>query len=166
MKKVLALLGILVVGSAKADDISLVAHGFSHHLDNHHFNQNDYGAAIRYDKDDFGLQIGGYRNSINNNSFYAGVDWSPYQRNISGCVDVSAGAFYGATTGYKYAVTPIVGLQGAIKCDKVFARVRVFPDFIYNSKAVAAVEFGVVLGVARIGLGLCGHAEVAVGSQV
>jgi len=145
MKKVLALLGILAASSAHADEISLIGHGLAKHLENHNFNERPYGGGLRYDRDDWGIQVGGYRNSINKNSFYAGVDWSPFKYETDSCVKIEAGAYYGFATGYKFDITPVVGLQTAIKCNNVFARVRVMPDPYYNSKAVGAIEVGLVI---------------------
>ena len=145
MKKIVALLGILVASSVHADELLLVAHGISKHIDNHNFNERNYGGAVRYDHDDWGVQLGGYRNSVNKNSFYAGIDWSPFRYQTNSCVKFEAGPYYGAASGYKFAVTPVIGLQAAAKCDNVFARVRVMPDPYYNAKAVGAIEVGVVL---------------------
>ena len=144
-KAVVALLGILSVSSVHADELSLIGHGFSKHVDNHNFNERNYGAGLRYDHKDYGIQVGGYRNSINKNSVYAGVDWSPLKYETDSCVKIEAGAYYGFATGYKFDITPVVGLQTAIKCDNVFARIRVMPDPYYNSKAVGAIEIGLVI---------------------
>jgi hypothetical protein len=146
MKRIaLALLGFLSLSSAMADEISIVGHGFSRHLDNHNFREKNYGLGIRYSHEDFGLQIGAYKNSIYKDSMYVGIDWNIIQTKVYGCLDTEAGVYYGAVTGYKYAVTPIVGLQAALKCDNVFVRVRAIPDFFYNSKMAGSVEFGVVV---------------------
>ena len=144
-RTIAALLGFLTISAAQADELSLIGHGFSHHLDNHNFNERNYGGAVRYEHDDWGIQIGGYRNSINKNSIYAGVDWSPLKYDTNGCMKFEAGAYYGFATGYKFAVTPVAGLQTAAKCGNVFARVRVMPDPYYNSKAVGAIEVGLVI---------------------
>jgi hypothetical protein len=144
-KTVLALLGVLAISSVQADELSLITHGLSKHIDNHNFNERNYGVAVRYDHEDWGIQLGGYRNSINKNSVYAGVDWSPFKYETNSCVKIEAGAYYGFATGYKFDITPVVGLQAAVKCDNVFARVRAMPDPYYNAKAVGAIEIGVVL---------------------
>jgi hypothetical protein len=146
MKKlIIALLSSIAISSVQAQEISVVGHGFSKHLDNHNFNEKNYGIGLRLDMDEFGAQVGNYHNSIRRNSTYFGVDWSPFKANISGCLNLHAGAYYGVVTGYKYDVTPMIGLQSSIKCDNVFARVRLMPDPFYNSKAVGAIEVGVVL---------------------
>ena len=146
MKKLaVALLAILAVSSVHADELSLVAHGISKHIDNHNFNERNYGGAVRYERDDWGVQVGGYRNSINKNSVYAGIDWSPFKYETESCLKFDAGAYYGVASGYKFAVTPVVGLQAAVKCENVFARVRVMPDPYYNAKAVGAIEIGFVI---------------------
>jgi hypothetical protein len=142
---IVALLGLMAVSAASADELSIVGHGFSKHLDNHNFNEKNYGGALRYDKNDFGLQIGGYRNSINKNSFYAGIDWNPIQFKSDSCLRAEMGVFYGFATGYKFDITPIAGLQAAVKCDNVFVRVRAIPDPYYNSKVAGSVEFGLVV---------------------
>ena len=136
---------LMFVSAASADELSIVGHGFSKHIDNHNFNERPVGAAIRYEHDDYGLQVGGFRNSINKNSFYIGADWTPLKYKTDTCFSVEAGAFYGFATGYKFDITPLVGLQSALKCDNVFARIRIMPDPYYNSKGVGAIEFGVVL---------------------
>ena len=146
MKKIaIALASILAIGSVNATELSIVGHGFSKHLDNHNFNERPYGAALRLENKDFGFQVGDYYNSIRKNTFYAGLDWSPIHYNVSGCVNIDAGLYFGGATGYKYAVTPMAGVQAAVKCDNVFVRVRAMPDPFYNSKAVGAVEIGLVL---------------------
>jgi hypothetical protein len=146
MKKVaVALFGILAVSPVQADEVSLVGHGFSHHIDNHNFNERNYGGAVRYGRDDWAIQVGAYRNSINKDSVYAGIDWSPLKYETHSCLKFEAGAYYGFATGYKFDITPVVGLQAAVKCGDVFARVRAMPDPYYNSKAVGAIEVGLVL---------------------
>lgn len=146
MKKVaVALLGILAVSSVQAAELSLVGHGFSKHIDNHNFNERNYGGAVRYEHDDWAIQVGAYRNSINKNSVYAGIDWSPLKYETESCLKFEAGAYYGIATGYKFDITPVVGLQAAVKCENVFARVRAMPDPYYNAKAVGAIEVGIVL---------------------
>ena len=139
------LAGMLAFSSANATEVSIVGHGLSKHLDNHNFNEQNYGAALRLENKDFATQIGGYYNSLRKDTFYAGIDWSPLHYNVSGCLNVDAGLYVGGATGYKYAVTPMAGVQAAVKCKDVFVRVRAMPDPFYNSKAVGAVEFGVVL---------------------
>jgi len=146
MKKIaIVLASILSVCSAHADELSAIAHGFSYHLDNHNFNQQNYGVGLRFERDDFGVQVGAYNNSLRKDGVYAIVDWSPLRTELFGCFTAEAGVFAGATTGYLYPVSPVAGLQSAIKCGKVFARVRVAPDPYYNSKAVGAVEVGITL---------------------
>jgi hypothetical protein len=146
MKKVaVALLGILAISSVRASELSVVAHGFSHHLDNHNFNERNYGGAVRYEHNDWAMQIGAYRNSINKDSVYAGIDWSPFVYKSDSCLKLEAGAYYGVASGYKFAVTPVVGVQAAVKCENVFVRVRAMPDPYYNAKAVGAIEVGLVI---------------------
>ena len=144
-KTIVALLSMLAISSVRAEEISLVGHGFSKHIDNHNLNERPYGAGLRYEHDDWGIQIGAFRNSINKNSAYAGIDWSPLKMETNTCLRYEAGVFYGFATGYKFDVTPLVGLHAAIRCDNVFARVRVIPDPYYNSKGVGAIEIGLVL---------------------
>ena len=146
MKKVaVALASMLAITSAKATELSLVAHGFSKHIVNHNFNERDYGAALRLEKDDFAIQAGAYRNSFYKDTVYAGVDWSPLHYDLGGCFKLNAGLYAGGATGYKYAITPMAGAQAAVKCDNVFVRVRAMPDPFFKSKGVFAVEFGLVL---------------------
>ena len=146
MKRIaIVLASILTISSADATELSIVGHGVSKHLDNHNFNEQNYGAALRLEKNNFATQIGGYHNSLRKDTFYAGLDWSPIHYNVSGCVNIDAGLYVGGATGYKYAVTPMAGVQAAVKCDNVFVRVRAMPDPFYNSKAVGAVEIGLVL---------------------
>jgi hypothetical protein len=146
MKKVaMAFLSMLAINSAKAAELSIVAHSFSKHIVNHDFNERNYGAALRLEKDDFAIQAGAYRNSFYKDTVYAGVDWSPLHYNLSGCFNLNAGLYVGGATGYKYPVTPIAGAQAAVKCDNIFVRVRAMPDPFFKSKGVFAVEFGLVL---------------------
>ena len=146
MKKILAVCATLFsFTSANADDLSFIAHGFSRHLDNHNFMERNYGAAMRYEHEDFGIQTGVYRNSINNTSFYFGVDYIPFQHKTSSCISFDAGLFYGIATGYQWGITPLFGIQSAIKCDKLFVRFRAMPDPFYNSKVAGAVELGLVV---------------------
>jgi hypothetical protein len=146
MKKIaLALLGFLTINTTQAAELSLIGHGFSKHLDNHNFNERDYGAALRYESGEYALQAGGYHNSIRNNTAYAGFDWSPIHFNVAECLNVSAGLYVGGATGYKYTVTPMAGVQAAARCKNVFVRARAMPDVFYNSKAVGAIEIGFVL---------------------
>lgn len=148
MKKValaLALLSILAVNPVNATEFSIVGHGLSRHVSRQDFNERPYGAALRLENKDFGFQVGDYYNSIRKNTFYAGLDWSPIHYNVSGCVNIDAGLYVGGATGYKYTVTPMAGVQAAVKCENIFVRVRAMPDPFYNSKAVGAVEIGLVL---------------------
>ena len=144
-KTAIALLSILAINSTNATELSVVGHGFSKHLDNHNFNEQNYGAGLRLENKDFATQIGGYHNSLRKDAFYAGIDWSPIHYNVAGCVNVDAGLYVGGATGYKYTVTPMAGVQAAVKCENVFVRVRAMPDPFYNSKAVGAIEVGLVL---------------------
>ena len=146
MKKVaVAFLSMLAINGAKATELSFVAHGFSKHIVNHDFNERNYGAALRLEKDNFAIQAGAYRNSFYKDTIYSGVDWSPLHYDLGGCFKLNAGLYAGGATGYKYVVTPIVGVQAAVKCDNVFVRVRAMPDPFFQSKGVFAVEFGLVL---------------------
>jgi hypothetical protein len=146
MKKlIIALMSSIAISSVQAQELSVIGHGFSKHLDNHNFRERNYGIGLRLETDDFGMQVGNYNNSNRRNSTYFGVDWSPYKTKLTGCLNLEAGPYYGVATGYKYDVTPMIGLQSSIKCDNVFARVRLMPDPFYNSKAVGAIEIGVVL---------------------
>lgn len=146
MKRVaIALASLLAFNSVKADELLAIAHGFSYHLYNHDFNQQNYGVGLRFERDDIGVQVGAYNNSLRKDGVYAVVDWSPLQTELFGCFKAEAGIFAGATTGYLYPITPVAGLQSAVKCSNVFARVRVAPDPYYNSKAVGAIEIGVTL---------------------
>jgi len=146
MKQVaIALISMLAIGSVKADELSIVGHGFSKHLENHNYNERDYGAALRLERNDFAIQAGAYRNSSYKDTVYSGIDWSPLHYNLGGCVNVDAGLYAGGATGYKYIITPMAGVQAAVKCENVFVRVRAMPDPFYNSKAVGAVEIGLVL---------------------
>lgn len=146
MKKILAVCAVIFSTSVvNADELSIIAHGYSKHLDNHNFMERNYGAAMRYSHEDFGIQTGAYRNSINNTSFYFGVDWSPFQYKTSSCISVEAGPYYGVVTGYKWDITPVLGVQSAIKCDKLFVRFRAMPDPFYNAKVAGAVELGLVI---------------------
>lgn len=145
MKKTLIVLLSILSTTVNAAELSIVGHGLSKHLDNHNFNEHNYGAALRLENKDFATQVGGYHNSLRKDTFYAGIDWSPIHYNITGCVNVDAGLYAGGATGYKYTVTPMFGIQAAVKCDNVFVRARMIPDPFYNSKAVGAVEVGFVL---------------------
>jgi len=144
-KAILALLSILAINSVNAAELSIVGHGFSKHLENHNFNERDFGAALRLERNDFAIQAGAYRNSVYKDTVYSGIDWSPLHYNLGGCFNLDAGLYAGGATGYKYAVTPMAGVQAAVKCENVFVRVRAMPDPFYNSKGFAAVEFGLVL---------------------
>jgi hypothetical protein len=146
MKKIIILLlSFVAISSVQAQELSIIGHGFSKHLENHNFNERNYGWGLRLKKDDFAIQAGTFHNSIRNYSKYVVVDWSPFSYNMGGCMKLEAGAFAGGTTGYKYVVTPVLGLQSSIKCDNIFARLRVEPDPFYTSKAIVAIEVGVVL---------------------
>ena len=146
MKRVaIVLASLLAINSVKADELSAIGHGFSYHLDNHNFNQENYGVGLRFERDDIGVQAGTYYNSVRKDSAYALVDWSPLQTELFGCFKAEAGLCAGATTGYLHPVIPVAGLQSSIKCGNVFARVRVAPDLYYNSKVVGAVELGLTV---------------------
>jgi hypothetical protein len=146
MKKiVVAFLSMIAYTSCNAEELSIVGHGFSKHLQNHDFNERNYGAALRFEKGEYAFQAGVYRNSINKDTVYMGFDWSPIHFNIHQCLNFQAGLYAGGATGYEYTVTPVVGVQAALRCKDVFVRVRVMPDSFYNSKAVGAIEFGVIL---------------------
>lgn len=146
MKKIaLALFGFLTINNVQAAELSLIGHGFSKHLDNHNFNERDYGAALRYEEGDYAFQVGSYHNSLRKNTVYAGFDWSPIRFNVAQCLNIEAGLYAGAATGYFYTVTPMAGVQAAVRCKNVFLRVRAMPDPFYNSKAVGAIEVGFVL---------------------
>ena len=146
MKKIAVVLAsMLAVTTANADELSIIGHGFSKHIVNHNFNERDFGAALRLERNDFAIQAGAYRNSFYKDTVYSGVDWSPLHYDLEGCVKVDAGLYAGGATGYKYTVTPMGGVQAAIKCKDVFVRVRAMPDPFFKSKGVGAVEFGFVL---------------------
>ena len=146
MKKIsIALLSMLAITSSNASELSVVAHGFSKHLENHNFNERDYGAALRLEQKDFAIQVGAYRNSLYKDTVYSGIDWSPIHYNLGGCFNLDAGLYAGGATGYKYIVTPMAGVQAAVKCENVFVRVRAMPDPFYNSRAVGALEVGLVI---------------------
>jgi len=148
MKKIILFISTLFLNfsSVKADEISIIGHGFSKHLENRRsFNEKNYGLGLRYEKGDYGLQVGNYANSLRNKGIYTGMDWSPIHSNITGCLNFESGLFIGGATGYKYKVTPMAGIQAALRCKNVFARVRAIPDVFYSAKAVGAIEFGFVL---------------------
>jgi len=148
MKKISVIISSLFLSLApvKAQEVSIIGHGFSKHLKNHHnFNETNYGVGLRYEKNEYALQLGNYHNSLRKNSFYAGIDWSPIHSNITGCLNFESGLYFGGATGYKYNVIPMAGIQTAIRCKNVFVRVRAMPDIFYNAKAVGAIEFGFIL---------------------
>jgi len=144
-KAVVVLASMLAINSVNAAELSVISHGFSKHIVNHNFNERPLGAALRLEKDDFAIQAGAYRNSFYKDTVYSGVDWSPLHYNLGGCFNLDAGLYAGGATGYKYAITPMAGVQVAIKCENIFVRVRAMPDPFYKSKGFAAVEFGLVL---------------------
>jgi hypothetical protein len=147
MKKLVLSLIIAIISysTSNASELSIVAHGFSKHLHNHNFNEQNYGGALRYEYNDFALQVGAYRNSVRRDSTYAGIDWSPLRYNTKTYISYEAGTYVGAATGYKYSVIPLAGIQAAVRCKDYFARIRVMSDLFYNSRAVGAVEVGIVI---------------------
>jgi hypothetical protein len=147
MKKINIIISILFLSlvPVKAQEISIIGHGFSKHIKNHNFNELPYGIGLRYEKGEYAIQTGYFYNSIRNNSFYAGMDWSPIHTNITGCLNFEAGLYAGGATGYKYTVTPMAGVQSSLRCKNVFVRLRAMPDIFYSAKAVGAIEFGFVL---------------------
>ena len=146
MKKIAVLLmSLLAFSSAKADDLSVIAHGISKHLENHNYNERNYGGGLRYENSEYGIQVGKYENSFRRETIYAGADWSPIHFNVHKCFNFQSGVYAGVATGYKYNVTPMAGVQAAVRCKDVFLRLRVMPDIYYNTKAVGAIEIGLVL---------------------
>jgi hypothetical protein len=147
MKKINVIITTLFLSlaTAKAQEVSIIGHGFSKHLQNYNHNERNYGIGLRYEKGEYALQVGDYYNSLRKNSFYVGMDWSPIHTNITGCLNFESGLYAGGATGYSYKITPIAGVQAAFKCKNVFIRVRAMPDVFYHSKAVGAIEFGFVL---------------------
>lgn len=147
MKKINVIITTLFLSlvPVKAQEISIIGHGFSKHLENHNFNERNYGIGLRYEKGEYALQVGDYYNSLRKNSFYVGMDWSPIHTNVTGCLNFETGLYAGGVTGYGYNVIPVAGLQSAFRCKNIFVRARVMPDMFYNSKAVGAIEFGFVL---------------------
>lgn len=147
MKKITVIIStlFLTLVPVKAQEMSIIGHGFSKHLENHNFNERNYGIGLRYEKGEYALQLGNYHNSLRKNSFYAGMDWSLIHSNITGCLNFESGLYFGVATGYKYNVTPMAGVQTAFRCKNVFIRVRTMPDIFYSAKAIGAVEFGFIL---------------------
>lgn len=148
MRKITIIISTLFLSlvSSKAEEVSIIGHGFSKHLENHrNFSEKNYGLGLRYEKGEYALQVGDYSNSLRKNGFYTGMDWSPIHSNITGCLNFESGLFIGGATGYKYKVTPMAGIQAALRCKNIFARVRAIPDVFYSAKVVGAVEFGIVL---------------------
>lgn len=146
MKKIaITFLAFLGYTSCNAAELSIIGHGFSRHAVMQEFNQRNYGTALRYEDGKYAIQAGGFNNSLGNDSAYVGLDWSPIRFNVVECLNIEAGFYGGAATGYKYAVTPMAGIQAAARCKNVFVRVRAMPDVFYNSKVVGAVEVGLVL---------------------
>jgi len=159
MKYLIAIPCIMMAGCAGIDaprptDISLVGHGLSKHAvqgrkSGKPYNETNPGAAIRVGlSQDWAVQVGGYRNSYNKNSGYVIADWSPLSwRHATSCIRLTGGAFAGVATGYPHkqfgGAAPAVGVQGAVHCDRFFARVRVAPAT--RAKAVGMVEVGVKL---------------------
>ena len=136
------LVGIIIFNSAavSAQEISLIGHGFSYHLQNSNkVNQDNYGLGIRLDYSNFGIQGGSYINSYSNQSNYLLLDINliDYKTDI---IRVEAGPMVAIASGYP-DYSPIgVGIQAAIHYDNFFMRVRALPAV--NSVAVGAIEIG------------------------
>jgi len=143
IKLLLSLLLICFIQPVSAQEISIVPHGFSKHANSSRsYNENNWGVGVRFNYKDFAIQAGNYKNSIRGNSSYLLVDWNLVEYETISCIKLEGGPFIGAATGYSQPVTPIGGLQAAVKCKNFFVRFRVVPDLYYNARAVGTLELG------------------------
>ena len=133
------LMAILLMGSgAQAVEYHAVAHGISYHFGKE-FNEINPGAGIRFEySEDWSLQVGAYRNSIDRNSVYVIADWTPLHVGV-----FSAGLFGGAASGYEWksvaGVTGVVGGVARAQVDRWSVALRAAPKHP-KSAAVVALE--------------------------
>jgi hypothetical protein len=146
VKRVAAIICALgLTGCAEIKSVSIVGHGLSKHAEPRNsprkWNETNVGGGIRVDMSrNIGIQVGGYRNSKDNNTSYITADWSPLKTNIGRC-NLGLGTFIGAVTGYAYKKSPVSaigGLQTSVKCGKMGIRGRVIPA--PTAKVVGTVE--------------------------
>lgn len=141
MKILIALALALPVSAISATgDTHVIVHGLSRHAaprTTGDWNEVNTGLGLRYELNDtLSIQGGVYRNSVNRQSVYSSLDWTPLSYG-----PVSAGVYAGVVSGYadsKYRV----GGGGLIRyqADKASITLRVLPDARRN--LVFSIEAG------------------------
>jgi hypothetical protein len=139
MKAIIAAILLATGVSASAGELSLQLHGFSKHAaprpGSASWNEKNYGLGLRYQIDeDWGVQGGFYKNSINNDTVYLLGQWTPVHMG-----PVAVGAFGGLATGYLGDVPLIGGFMANIGG----LTVRVVPRVKGMTPTVVAVEYGI-----------------------
>lgn len=87
-------------------DYSLIANGASKHLDtDYDYNEVNPGLGLLAEKDGKFFTVGGYKNSHDKNSFYAG---GGLKKRFGRDYYIEPGIFGGAFTGYDEALTPAI----------------------------------------------------------
>lgn len=96
--------------SAKADYVNFG--GVSHHFNpERDYNETNYGFGYEYEwKDNVNLAAGWYKNSLDRDSYYAGIRYTPDRQSLLGARILGADVSYviGGISGYRKYVVPMV----------------------------------------------------------
>ena len=144
--KFLIIAGLLLFASvAKAEEISVVAHGLSYHTTNaSDYNQENFGLGLRLDFSNIAVQAGSYKNSYSQNSNYLALDLNLWKYSVSDQLKFELGPMLGLATGYPdYDLILGPGLQAAVKYDNFYIRSRMMPAL--TTPLVVSVELGYTL---------------------
>jgi hypothetical protein len=123
----------------------LEVHMASKHFDDN-FDYNETNLGLGYSHDIFDsvqLTGGGFNNSYDTTSIYAGAKWLPLDFNV-----FRAGVVVGVVTGYEdhtdaKSVQPMILPEIQIGTDKIFLISRILPDLGDNSTAVVTFSLGI-----------------------
>jgi len=131
IKKVLAVLSFFVLTTVQAQT-TIQLHGVSWHKTGT-FNERNYGIGIRNQiNQDLAFQVGYYKNSVNKDTFYSVINYTPLTVG-----PVAVGVFGGLASGYK---TPLVG--GAM-VNIGYVTVRIIPPI----RSITPLTLGLEVGI-------------------
>jgi hypothetical protein len=132
MIKKLILIAATLIATSVSAQTTVQLHGLSWHKTGT-FNERNYGIGIRNQINrDLAFQVGYYKNSVNKDTFYSVINYTPLTVG-----PVAVGVFGGFASGYK---SPLVG--GAM-VNIGYVTVRIIPEIRNVTPLTVGLEVGI-----------------------
>lgn len=127
---------------AESGDTSVIVHGLSHHTkpraEGRQWNETNTGIGLRYEfTDDISIQGGVYKNSINKQSIYGSLDYTPFSQG-----PFHFGGYAGVANGYENGKARIGG-GGLVRWQEGRHSVSLRATPAKSGGLVFSIEYGV-----------------------